>query len=288
MFTKVLKNGITAILIVSMLGMGTRTYIPTAYAESTDIIQEQEISNLLSKLEIEGVQLDKDFTASVNEYSATVEYEVENINVLVESGNPDSLVTINGEPMKNGNTNSLSLQTGKNVFLIAVKDTSDLTNTYTLTVTRKEIANNPSQNIEPAEPVKPVQQAEPIEQSVVNSAIPIQSSRTNSIQSAAQIETSTEVQKTSKATLSSLSVSDGTWDSSFSSSEYTYHVKVSNDTKTITIKPTASYSSSTILIEGSSSKTIQLEDDPKTIISVVVSNGDDDRKTYVVVIDKIE
>jgi hypothetical protein len=39
----------------------------------------------------------------------------------------------------------------------------------------------------------------------------------------------------------------------------------------VTLNPTAKYSSSEILIEGSTSKTIKLDDDKKTIISVVVA-----------------
>ncbi|MFK9094514.1 cadherin-like beta sandwich domain-containing protein [Bacillus salipaludis] len=359
MLTKVPKNGLNAILIVTMLGMGTGCYIPTAYAESTAVTEGQETSNLLSKLEIEGIKLDKDFLAGVNEYAATVENNVQSINLLVESGNPDSLITINGASVKNGNPNPLLLQTGKNVFLISVKDSSHSINTYTLSVTRKQNANNLLQNIklstgqlspafssaitEYTVPVKNdtsaltvlpsavdqtatvevngvlakeegvlvkiptgksdilinvtaengmkksytihVERAEP---AAVNTAIPARNTRTDSVQTATQMQNSSAVQKMSKATLSALTVSGGTWDSTFSASEYTYHVAVSNDTKTITIEPTASFNSSTILIEGSTSKIIQLEDDQKTIISVVVSNDDDDRKTYVLVFDRKE
>lgn len=359
MFTKVPKKGLNAILIVTMLGMGTGCFIPTAYAESTAATEGQETSNLLSKLEIEGIKLDKDFLADVNDYTATVENNVQSINLLVESANPDSVITINGASVTNGNPNPLSLQTGKNVFLISVKDSSHSINTYTLSVTRKQNANNLLENIKlstgqlspafspaiseytvavkndtSALTVLPsavdqtatvevngvlaneegvlvkiptgksdilinvkaengmkksytihVERAEP---AAVNTAIPIQNSRSTSVQTASKMQNSSEVQKTSKATLSALTVSDGTWDSAFSASEYTYHVAIPNDTKTITIEPTASNSSSTILIEDSTSNIIQLEDDQKTIISVVVSYSDDDRKTYVLVFDKKE
>lgn len=349
---------LNAVLIVSMLGMGISTYIPIAYAEGADI-QESQPMNTLSKLEIEGVKLDKDFSVGVNEYSATVENDIQTINLHVESGKPDSLIMINGESAVSGATIALSLKIGKNSFLISVMDNSNPINTYTLTVIRKQNANNLLQNIKlstgqlsPAfssavteytvkvtndtstitvlpsavEKTSTIEvngalvkedgvlvkippgktdiiinvtaengikksytiEVERPETTAVNTDIPIRNGRTNSFNSATQIQNPVNVQKTSKATLSSLTVSEGTWDSTFSSSEYTYHVAVSSNTKTITINPTASYSSSRILIEGSSSKTIQLEDDNKTIISIVVSNSDDDRKTYVLVFDRTE
>jgi hypothetical protein len=93
------------------------------------------------------------------------------------------------------------------------------------------------------------------------------------------------VEKTSTALLSSLLVSEGTWDSTFSSEEFTYHVTLSSDVDEVTLSPVAKYSSSEILIEGSTSKTIKLDADSKTIVSVVVKHNDD-RKTYVLVFDK--
>jgi hypothetical protein len=90
--------------------------------------------------------------------------------------------------------------------------------------------------------------------------------------------------KTSTATLSSLTVSKGTWDSEFSKSEYTYHIAVSSSTEEVIINPTATYSSASALIEGGTDKTVKLTD-RKTIINVQVTKGED-KKTYVLVFDK--
>jgi hypothetical protein len=137
MLTKVLN----VILIVSMMGMGTVSYIPTAFAESVTAVQEYPLTSTLSNLEIEGIKLDKDFSAEVKEYSATVENEVQVIKLLVESTNQNSVIAINGQVITNGITDSYSLKTGDNTFLVSVNEGNQSETTYTLTVTRKQNAN---------------------------------------------------------------------------------------------------------------------------------------------------
>ncbi|MCM3728743.1 cadherin-like beta sandwich domain-containing protein [Neobacillus cucumis] len=414
MLTKIPKKGLNAVLIVSLLGLGTGYNLPTAYAEET-VTQVSQTANTLAKLEIEGVKLDKDFTSEINQYSATVENETNSIHILVEGSNTNSIISINDKTITSGTAEEYALQSGQNIFLITVKDSStNLTNTYTLTVIREQNSNSQLQNIKlstgklspafsstvteynvdlpnaqtitvlPAAVEKTavveVNGAEVTEKGVpVN--IPVGKSDilivvtaengsklrytihverqdtssgkgTNSAQTGSGSSTeignngssapsanngsvsnensgtvqtgssgsaksgrglgtqtgnsflgqgnttnqsassqqgaSAAVEKTSNATLSKLTVSTGTWDSSFTSSEYTYHIAVSSDIKTVKINPTASDSSSEITIEGGTSKTIQLDDDNKTVISVRVTYDDTDRKTYVLVIDKAD
>ncbi|CAH2713400.1 hypothetical protein BACCIP111895_00535 [Neobacillus rhizosphaerae] len=360
MKSKVQKKGMNVILTVSMLGMVSGSYIPTAYAESnTTAVQENLESNTLANLEIDEIKLDQTFTSEVKEYSATVGNDVPDIQLQVESSNPESSILINGQSVTSGTTGTYSLQTGKNTFLITVSDGSNTANTYILTITRKQNANNLLQNIKLSTgELSPIFSSTKTEYTVqvtndadaikitptriektatikinntlakgegVSVELPVgksdiiivvtaengeektytlhviraegkdskanissQKNRTNSFQQTAVQQNSGTVQKTSKATLSSLTVSEGTWDSSFTPNEFTYHVAVSSDVKTVTINPTASYSASTIMIEGGTSKTIQLEDNNKTIISVVVTYDDGDHKTYVLVFDKKE
>ncbi|WP_040204644.1 cadherin-like beta sandwich domain-containing protein [Neobacillus jeddahensis] len=383
MLTKGTKKRINVILITAMVGMGTITYVPPAFAESSVPIQEDQSINTLSKLEMEGIKLDKDFSADVKEYSATVENNMESINLLVESSNQDAVITINGESVTSETAGTLPLQTGENIFLITVKDGSHSENTYTLTVIRKESANNFLQSLKlsagvlspafsaavtnytvqltsetKALTVTPIaaekmatvevnglsvktegvsvniptgksditivvtaengekktytlhvtkaeetgtQASNPSKNNLANSSknnpanpsennlgTSFQNNRNNSLQATSFQQENQDVQKESKATLSALTVSEGTWDSSFVKNEFTYHIAVSSESKSITIQPTASYSDSTISIKGSSSNTIQLEEDHKTIISIVVKNGDDDRKTYVLVFDQAD
>ena len=430
MLTKIPKKGLNAVLIVSILGLGTGYNLPTAYAEET-VTQVSQTANTLAKLEIEGVKLDKDFSAEINQYSATVENETNSIHILVEGSNTNSIISINDKTITSGTAEEYALQTRQNIFLITVKDSrTNLTNTYTLTVTREQNSNSQLQNIKlstgklsPAfsstvteynvqlpndsqtitvlptavekTAVVEVNGAEVTEKGVpvnipvgksdilivvtaengsklrytihverqdtssgkgtdsaqTGSGSSTQSGNTGSTSTGKNASTPTEkngsaptgnsgsaptensgsaqmgsigsgksgsgfvtqtgisfsgqgntinqsasspqgapgtVEKTSNATLSKLTVSTGTWDSSFTSSEYTYHIAVSSNTKTVTINPTTSNSSSDITIEGGTSKTIQLDDDNKTVISIRVTYDDTDRKTYVLVFDRAE
>lgn len=363
-------------LVISMVWIGVGSYIPSAYAETnTAPVQENQPETTLSKLEIEGIELDQKFAADLYDYAATVGNELETMNLLVEGTNPESSITINGQAIISGEAGTYSLQTGENKFIISVKNGSGSATTYTLTISREKNANNFLQKIElsngelspkfssavtdykvevpnevPTLTISPtvvettstikvdgslvvkdgvnvtlpvgktdiifmviaengvqktytihVSRAKAIEDKAVEDKVttPNQNSkpgitqpnlkannRTISTQPASQLQDSVTAKKVSKALLSSLSVSEGTWDSTFTSEEFTYHIIVSSDMDEITLKPIAKYSSSEILIEGDTSKTIKLEDDKKTIISVVVTNDEDDRKTYVLVVDQ--
>ncbi|WP_144548659.1 cadherin-like beta sandwich domain-containing protein [Bacillus sp. X1(2014)] len=375
------NKALNVILVFSLAWLGTGSPITSAYAETnTTTVQENQLASTLSKLEIEGMELDQKFNADLFEYTATVGNEVENIKLLVDSSNTDSSITINDQVIIHGSIGTYTLQTGENKFIIFVNNGNGSSNTYTLTVTREKNANTFLQSIElskgelspkfssdvndykvnvpnevPAITFKPtaieatstirvnstvagkdgVDVSLPVGQSDIiitvtaengtmkiytihvtrekdvddkvveetpaevktpaknlnNNLGSIQpntktNNRTNASLPTSQQQSSLNTEKVSKALLSSLSVSEGTFDSAFTSNEFTYHVTVSSDMDEITLEPIAKYSSSEILIEGETSKTIKLESDKKTIISVVVTYDDDDRKTYVLVFDK--
>lgn len=396
MRTKVpISKGVNVVL-ASMLCMGAFTYIPTAYAavdgqENTSTVQAKPNtpSNSLSRLEIDGVQLDQAFSADVTKYTATVENDVQKIALLAASDNTNSVITVNGKPVTSGTSAVYSLQTGDNTFLITVNDGTNPPSTYTLTVTRKQSNNNFLQDIKiskgelspkfdssvtaydvqvanevdaitvtPQAVAKtssikvndslfkdtgisvqlPVGASEitiavtaengekktytlhvtreakelvslPTKAPSATPAIPTQerakgkaatSNTKKPIQQAMQKNTKKPIQQTmqkntnslpktemnSAATLSALTVSQGTWNKTFSSNEFTYHISESSDVKTITINASPSDSGAAISINGSSDTTVQLEDNkPKTIISVVVTKGEE-RKTYVLVFEK--
>ncbi|MBT2734944.1 cadherin-like beta sandwich domain-containing protein [Bacillus sp. ISL-7] len=374
------SKALNVMLVISMVWMGVGTYIPTAYAETnTSPVQEDQQEGKLSKIEIEGIKLDQLFSADSKEYSATVKNEVPSIKLLVESSNPDSSITINGQTVISGVVGAYSLQTGENKFIISVDNGSNSTNTYTLTIMREENDNNllrsiilskgqlspnfsstgtdykvvvpndvPVITIKPAsvETTSTIKVNEtivtkdgaavelPVGESDIIIAVTAENgekriytlhitraaaeiktntnanananananlnqnnkpglsqstsqtnNRPNSTQPTSQQASSLTIEKTSKALLSSLSVSEGSWDSTFKSDEFTYHVTVSSDMDEVTLNPIAKSSNSEILIEGSTKETIKLEDDSKTIISIIVTN-EDDRKTYVLVFDK--
>ncbi|MFJ7727639.1 cadherin-like beta sandwich domain-containing protein [Neobacillus sp. NPDC097160] len=369
---KVQKKGINLILAVSMLGMVSGPYISTAYAEGIpNVNQETPKTNTLANLEITGIKLDQPFSSDVKVYSATVENDVQTFKLLIEGSNPASSILINGQTVTSGKEETFSLQTGTNTFLITVSDGSQTANTYTLTITRQQSANNLLQNINlSAGALSPafssaitdytVQVTNDVNTIVITptssentatievnetlvkgagvsvklpdgkidiiiavtaengdkrtytlqvtkaaatSSTPNNSSKNNnflpnnnssqknsnssSLPTGMQQNSALE-QKTSKATLASLTVSNGTWGSPFSKNKFTYHVAVPKDVKTITLNPSPSYGTSNIMINGGSSKTIQLEDDNKTIIPIVVTYDDGDHKTYVLVFDRVE
>jgi hypothetical protein len=388
MRTKVpIGKGGNAVLVISMLCIGSFTYMPTAYAyasvdgkENTSTPQEElnTPSNSLSRLEIDGVQLDQTFSSNVTKYTATVENDVQNITLLVKSDNTNSVITVNGKPVTSGTSALYPIQTGDNTFLITVDDDTNSPNTYTLTVTRKQSNNNFLQDIKiskgelspkfnssvtaynvqvanevdaitvtpeaiekvssikvndslfkdkgisvqlpvgkseifilviaengekktytlhvtreakkedplptkapsstPAIPSKQLSNGKAV---INNKKIPMQQTIQKNTSSSQKTQINNSV-----ATLSTLTVSKGTWNKTFSSNEFTYHISESSDVKTITINASPSYSGATISIDGSSNKTIQLEDNKKkTIISVVVSKGEE-RKTYVLVFER--
>jgi hypothetical protein len=373
-------KGMTLILVVSIIGMGTFSYIPNVHAESnqqnetTPAAQENQLANnTLAKLQIDGIPLNQAFSADVTTYSATVENEIESIQLKMETNDPGSLITVNGQAVKNGSANPFLLQTGENTFLITVNDGSHPANTYILTVTRKKSNNNLLKEIklsigelspkfDSAITDYSVQVANDVDsitlttlaidrnatikvndsllkEEGVSVPLPVgksdinllataengdmrtytihitrvakqenkpsagtknpapnangngsmnrnntQTNRNNSMSQNSTQQNSSSVQKTSTATLSSLKVSQGSWDSSFSTDEFTYHLAVSSDVTAVTINPSATYSSAVISVEGGSNKTVQLAGN-KTVISVLVTRGED-RKTYVLVFDK--
>ncbi|WP_462409041.1 cadherin-like beta sandwich domain-containing protein [Neobacillus sp. Marseille-QA0830] len=380
MFSKIEKKGVTFLLTVTLLSMGPFSSIPAVHAESVSQTVASQSADTLSAMKIAGIDLDKEFSPSVKEYSAVVANQVSSINLLVEGTSPNAKITINGKEALSGTAEDYQLNTGQNIFTIIVNDGP----AYQLTVTRQGSTNNLLKNIElstgvlspsfsqettnysvqvdnqySAITVNPTTVESPATVKVNGNAVPEggmpvslpvgtstisivvtaengaqktytlsvtrasastgnasaaneKSSTTSTdlsgiartgaisasgfsqmsgaVSSANQIAgtqgTSTVTEKVSNAKLSSLSVSEGTWDSEFSSDEYTYHISVSNDVNTVTITPNAVYSSSSIVIEGGTSQTIQLNENKKTVISVVVNYSDDDRKTYVLVFDK--
>lgn len=132
------------ILVGSLVGMGTFTYLPIAEAtEDTAVTQgEAQTVNTLSKLEIDGIKLNQQFSADVLEYSATVGKNVEKISLLAESSSETATVSVNGIQLTNGKAEDFSLQTGKNTFTITVSDGINETTTYTVQVDKSESDDN--------------------------------------------------------------------------------------------------------------------------------------------------
>ncbi|MBT2647080.1 cadherin-like beta sandwich domain-containing protein [Bacillus sp. ISL-34] len=138
------EKGVKVILVGSLVGMGTSTYIPEAgAAEGTSVIQEEaQTVNSLSKLEIEGIALDQKFSEDVHDYSSAVGNDVEKITLLAASPNENAAIYVNGVKMTDGKVKDLPLQTGMNTFEITVSDGENETVAYTLKVEKLESDDN--------------------------------------------------------------------------------------------------------------------------------------------------
>ena len=228
------------------------------------VTRKQNGNNLLQKLQLSTGKLSPSFSSEIYEYNLGIADDVTSLTIKPIAAETTSTIQVNGTSLREGSV-SVDLPIGKSIITIVVTAENGEKKTYTINVARGNSANS-------------------------QTTIPTQNNRTNTFQPtmSQQGNTTITAQKVSKATLSSLTVNNGTWDSAFSTDEFTYHVSVGKDVDSITLSPTARYSSSTILIEGGTSKTIKLDDDNKTVISIVVTYSDDDRKTYVLVIDRKE
>lgn len=235
------------------------------------VIREENANNLLQSINVSQGQLTPTFSSEVTEYKVDVPNAVPSITIKPTTVVATSTIKVNEKLVTNEGI-IVKIPVGKKVDInIIVTAENGVKKTYTLHITRAAavITNNPKNNTKPSTSQTPSQPT----------------TRPNSSQPTSPQQNTTTVEKTSTALLSSLSVSEGTWDSTFSSEEFTYHISLSSSVDEVTLTPVAKYSSSEILIEGSTSKTIKLEDDMKTIISVIVKHNDD-RKTYVLVFDK--
>jgi hypothetical protein len=383
MYKKVpIKKIVNLVLVVSMIGMGSLVNIPAAYAAgvangniSITQLEQTNSSNTLSRLEIEGIELDQPFVADVKEYSATLENKVDSVKILAETSNSSSTITVNDQPLT---LDPYPVHIGENVFTITVDDGTNIPNTYTLKVTRKQNSNNLLQNIllsqgklsptfDPSITSYHVQVSNEVEELTVtpqvidktstilvnnidvtdkgatvkipvgNSAVTILVTSENGEKKTYNLKVTRQpkkaettptkphgtngssfangktdsknmnassrqgfqlqnnvnasknsanvTQKTSKATLSKLTVSKGTWNKSFATTEFTYHIAEDADVTEVTMSTNPSYSGATISIEGDTSNVIQLGDNKKTIIPVIVTKGNE-HKTYVLVFDK--
>jgi hypothetical protein len=257
----------------------------TTISYTLTITREESSNNLLESIELSQGQLAPKFSSSVTEYNVAVPNSFPNITIKPTSVDPTSTIKVNGTPAEKAGV-EVELPVGKSDILIEVTAKNSEKKTYTLHLTRaaaeKENDDNPIQDNKPdsSQPTSPK-----INQPSTSQPTSPKNNRPSTSQPTTPQQSSSTLEKTSTALLASLSVSEGSWDSSFTSEEFTYHLTVSSNVDTVTINPVATYSSSEILTEGSTSKTVKLDDDKKTTISIVVKNGDD-RKTYVLVFDK--
>jgi hypothetical protein len=233
------------------------------------VTRKQSNNNLLQAIKLSKGELSPKFDSAITEYNVQISNEIDSITVTPETINKTANTKVNDNLLKDEGI-SVMLPVGKSDIKIMVTAENGDVKLYSIHVLRAE-----KQELTPVSPPK----------TIPNTTNPKGSnSRINSMPQTSMQQNSGTIQKTSSATLSSLTVSEGTWDSTFSTNEFTYHVAVASDQKSVTINPSATYGSAAISIQGTSDRTFQLTG-TKTVISVLVTRGED-RKTYVLVFDK--
>jgi hypothetical protein len=161
---KLVSNGVKVVLVSSLVGFGTISVMPGAYAAvkpktvtsgiegtavtasgssgSTNIDGTQTTAaEILTDFEINGSKMDLSSNSAA--YSATVDNKVDKISLLLKSDDPEVDIKVNDQEVKNGIVSDLPLQTGANEFTIRVESNDhSITTTYKLTVTRQKSSDN--------------------------------------------------------------------------------------------------------------------------------------------------
>ncbi|MFB5284202.1 cadherin-like beta sandwich domain-containing protein [Peribacillus sp. Hz7] len=124
-------------LACSLIGMSLFTYIPAVQAVEES--EQVNVSQVLSTLKVGSKNLDVSSGALM--YKETVDYDVEEIEILTASENSDAVVTINDTKITNGKSEAFLLKTGVNTFTITVSDDEDSQTMYTVEVEREKSDN---------------------------------------------------------------------------------------------------------------------------------------------------
>jgi hypothetical protein len=253
------------------------------------ITRKKSSNNLLQDLQLSNGELSPKFDAAVTSYSVQVANDVNVMTVSPVAAENTASILVNDTPVTDKGV-SVQLSADKTEITIVVTAENGDKKTYSIEVTKASAVsagtgssnsstgsagNNRPSNLSTAG----------FSQSSNRSAGLFSLRNTSSSQMQGSQQGGTAAQQPSKATLSTLSVSAGTWNKTFSKDTYTYHIAVDNETDSVTIGTSATYSGSTVTIQDGTTNTISLGNQKKTIVPIVVTNGSD-RKTYILVIDK--
>lgn len=233
------------------------------------------------------------FSPSTTSYSVAVENTISSITIIPETSVDTSTVKVEGIAVDPQKGHTIELQVGKTNVSFVITAENGNQSTYTVTVTRAamissstdtDTTNNTKTN---TNQTTSAAKDQPTITNLVSTAQNASgSTRTSStVQGTSTSSTGAQAETKTTANLSALTVSSGTWNKTFDSDTYTYHIAVGTDVTSVTIAATTDESDAEVEIEGSASTTVALPEQAKTAISVAVTNGDD-RKTYVLVFDK--
>ncbi len=277
------------------------------------VVRAENDNNLLSSLSLSSGSLA--FDPETSSYNLEVKNEISKMTIKPKVAVDTSTVQVNNRILKNEEGHSVELPVGSTTIKIIVTAENGSKRTYTVAVVRKEKEedgqardSNDEAKEQLSEEVLPANETSSGSGKLnattettglntngtrsftnVESLSVASDNGTNSTKNLDSLSTMTSTSETrTTANLASLTASNGTWNKTFSSDEYTYHLALEDDVTSLTITAGAEESDAKIFIDDkeiSGSTTVTIDDKAKTVISVVVENGDD-RKTYVVVFDK--
>lgn len=251
------------------------------------------------------------FDPEVTSYQIEVNNDISQLTVNAKAADDTATLQINGSTIENAEEDHLiELPVGSSTIAISVTAENGSIQTYNVTVLRKEkeeVKQGPITNVEDKDKSNDTTNQTPSTNNKSDLSQDTTVSTTYGTRSTGNIEsvsvsngsnTRTSDNNTmseesggetlTTANLASLTVSNGTWNKSFSSTEYTYHLSLANDVTSLTISAVAEENDAEIYMEDkliTNSSTVTIDDKAKTVISIVVKH-DSDRKTYVLVFDK--
>lgn len=279
-----LKTGENIFYIEVTNGAETSTYTLTVMRAKNDNTQLENLT--LSNGELA-------FDPAVTRYNVNVDSEISKITIKPEVAADTSTAKINGTVIGEEGY-IMELPIGISTVSLIVTAENGAERTYQITINRKEKPDSnvegPNQNPDSNENEGKLPTQNPDSDSNLSERpnLPQQSQNNRGTASMSSGGFGVAVEEQTKANLSTLTVSDGTWDNSFTSEEYTYHIAVDKDVTSVTIKGNPEENDAELTIEGietTSSATVAIGDVAQTVISVAVTY-ENDRKTYVLVFDK--
>jgi hypothetical protein len=245
-------------------------------------------SSSLSNLTLSNGNLN--FSPSITSYSVDVENSISSVTIKPETSVDTSTVHVEGIAVDPKKGHTIELPVGKTTVSFVITAENGNQSTYTVTITRAAMVNSSSDtNTTDRTKIDTNQTAiikdQPTITNLVSSAQTGSNRTSSTVQVASTSSTGAQAETPTTANLSAITLSSGTWNKTFDSDTYTYHIAVGPDLTSVTLTATTDKSDAEVAIEGSTSTTVTLPNQAKTPISVTVTNGED-RKTYVLVFDK--
>lgn len=273
--------------------------VNTANTYNLTITRKKSSNNLLQDLQLSNGELSPKFDAAVTSYSVQVANDVNEITASPVAAENTASILVNDSPVTDKGV-SVQLSAEKTEITIVVTAENGEKKTYSVEVTKASAVspgsgtansttgstgNSRPSNLSTAGFSQSSSKNAGLTQSSNKSAGLFGLKNTSSSQTQGSQQGGTAVQQPSKATLSTLSVSAGTWNKTFSKDTYTYHIAVDNGTDSVTVTTAPTYSGAAVTILDGTTNIISLGNQKKTIVPIVVTyNGE--RKTYILVIDK--